>query len=203
MFLSEQVVVSDGDPIVFSSIPQGYMHLVVELLGAAVSDDDDSDLLIYWNGGPDGSGSYGYSGRWIWGDTGSFDGNFAETTDAGEITAKYVIPSGTAHPGQMASVHLEFPYYSLADVQKNMMWRSSGLDYALPAMVNALVLYTDGGGVRDITETAGSGDPISELTFAVSGEVDWKAESRAALFGIKHGGAAEVGGDMGVEWEDV
>lgn len=178
VFLQEIIVADDGDPIVFDPISQAYRHLVVELLGASTGSFNVEDrLAVWWNGAQ--AGVYGYTEAWWWGS--SDEGAEGSDTDHQWVNLDYVMPNGDLEvAGLMGSVTLKFPYYSVADVQKNVMWQSAGQDN-LDAVAN--VLATVGGGTKSIVEA--DGDPIVDLSLAPRGDsAGWKAGSRASLYGI-------------------
>jgi len=181
VFLQEKVVTTTGDPILFSSIPQGYRHLVVEVLGANTgSSAEENALAVYLNGNGPGSNAFGYSGYYVWDST---DGRITDAAVGTNyaIYIEYVIPSADGRPaGKYGSVMLRFPYYSVAGINKNVMWQSAGEDYVSP---NAEVLATFGAGV--------GGNEVSAISTAITSieltgdDYDWKAGSRASLYGIR------------------
>ena len=173
IFLSEQVVANDGDPLGFSGIPQSYRHLVVELTGGTNGGAGEADLLVAWNGYSD----FGWAA--LESDTSGLNGYY-KYDDLG-VPLKYLFYElGPAVP--MAVIELRFPYYALANTAKSVVGVAAGYnDTGDP-------IYSASGGQVSTDYAPSDTDPITSLTFTIhdtSGYYDWAAGSRASLYGIR------------------
>lgn len=172
--LIDTYTVATDEAIEFTGISQLYKHLVVELLGLADDTGGEIDLTLTING--DGSASYGNSAFYIFGDTFDWVSPYEALASGTFIRIGDVLNGGQDNLS-WTSVRIHLPYYRESGVStlRNVMWQSSGVDWATAA---GRILGTFGAGVWN------NSDPITSLAFVPDGVGFWQG-SKASLYGIR------------------
>lgn len=175
VFLDEQIVAADGDPLVISDISQAYRHLVLEAsLATAVTSAHGVTLAIEKQGG----GSWGFAASHV---VGSALIVYHDTSVSGvHLTSMLPGKDDSADVAkEFLTLSAKIPYYSLTDRVKGMVWQAT-------AIVDEVPIFESGGGVTMYQgDDPEDNDPVTEITLFISGGLDWAAGSVASIYGIR------------------
>jgi len=180
VFLDEQIVASDGDPLAFTAIDQTYRHLVLELLLQAVPGLVTSAYLA-WNGVEEE-----YDSAEIASDTADTPTG-SNASDSSGVFLKDIVPVTPTTDPLYAMVTAKLPYYAQASLIKGLLWQAVSINDGVENVITA-----SGGGlsVYQVDESEADTDPVTSLEVLpakTDGTIvpgSWAAGTRGSLYGI-------------------